>query len=764
MNQQNRSAAEFTEQFINQTNQTIFLTGKAGTGKTTLLRKIMATTHKNAVIVAPTGIAALNAGGVTIHSFFQLPFAGFIPEFGAQASFTDTVKFETKDTLMRHFSMNKTRLKLIRNIDLLIIDEVSMLRADLLDAMDWTLRNVRRNNEAFGGVQVLFIGDLLQLPPVVKQEEWQILRGYYQGVFFFHAKVLQELQPLYIELSTIYRQQDQDFIQVLNHLRNNQITKEDVEILNQYVKPDFDSSKNEGYITLSTHNSKADQINAKALLALPGKTLSYEAEITGDYPKHLFPIEETLELKVGAQVMFIKNDLSFDKLYFNGKMGIIKSLSDQEITVTFVEEKKTIVVEKFEWTNKRYALNDLTGEVTEETLGTFVHYPLKLAWAITVHKSQGLTFDKAVLDVSDVFAPGQAYVALSRLRSLDGLVLTKPMRMNGLSNDQQVVAFSQNKADEAHLTKFLEQSTKQYLISRLKQAFDWYELSSKWGIHQASYQIAGPKTEKAKNKGWITLQNQIIQSSTEPAQKFRKQLDQILQATHFDLAFLNERVQAAYQYFFKDFDALLVSNLKKIAELSRVRKTKQYAEELQELDELLTETILQLKKARLLIEAVSAGKDIDKDVINNSEIQNYKSSRIDAVKQELKQVPSLLDDPDEEPLSTLEKQTKKNSAPKAEKKSTYELTLELLRAGKAIDEIARLRQVSVQTITNHFVYLIRSEEISLDEIMLPDRINELADYFEDYHETSLSPLKEKLGDLVSWDELKLYQAYLQVEQ
>ena len=437
---QSNPTAAFVEQFINQTSQSIFLTGKAGTGKTTLLRRIMASTHKNAVIVAPTGIAALNAGGVTIHSFFQLPFAGFIPEFGAQPAFSESVKYETKQTLLRHFTMNKTRLKMIRNIDLLIIDEVSMLRADLLDAIDWTLRNIRRVQEPFGNVQVLFIGDLLQLPPVVKQEEWQILRNHYQGIFFFHAKVLQETQPLYIELSKIYRQQDQDFIQLLNQLRNNQMSSEDLQILNQYVRPDFDANKEEGYITLSTHNAKADQINAIALEALPEKLWSYAAEITGDYPKHLYPLEPTLELKLGAQVMFIKNDLSLEKNYFNGKMGKIKALSSDEILVEFPEEKKTINVEKFEWSNIRYELNAATGEVEEKTIGTFVHYPLKLAWAITVHKSQGLTFDKAVLDVSEVFAPGQAYVALSRLRTLSGLVLTQTMRIYGLSNDQQVMA------------------------------------------------------------------------------------------------------------------------------------------------------------------------------------------------------------------------------------------------------------------------------------------------------------------------------------
>ena len=762
MNQQNRSAAAFTEQFINQTHQNIFLTGKAGTGKTTLLRKIKETTHKNVAIVAPTGIAALNAGGVTIHSFFQLPFAGFIPEFGAQPDFSQTVKFETKETLKRHMTMNKTRIQLIRNIELLIIDEVSMLRADLLDAIDWTLRNVRRIHEPFGGVQVLFIGDLLQLPPVVKQEEWQVLSRYYNGIFFFHARVFQETQPLYIELSTIYRQQDQAFIQVLNNLRNNEISAADVEILNQYVQPDFDPTSNEGYITLTTHNVKADEMNAKALAALPGKKVSYAAEITGDYPKHLFPLEETLELKIGAQVMFVKNDLSFDKHYFNGKMGKIAALSDQEITVYFPEEKKTITVEKFEWTNIRYALNQATGEITEETLGTFVHYPLKLAWAITVHKSQGLTFEKAVLDVADVFAPGQAYVALSRLRTLDGLVLTKPMRMNGLSNDQQVVAFSQNKAPEDQLAAYLTQHTKNYLINTLQQAFDWYELSSKWAIHESSYQIVGVKSEKAKNKQWISLQNQIIQSTSDPAQKFRRQLVQIAQAPNFDMAFLNERVVAAYHYFFKLFDAVLSSNLKKIAELSRARKTKQYAEELEELDELLTTTILKIKKARILIETLASGREISKTTVWNTEISSYKLAKIAAVKQELKQVPSLLDDEDEVIDTIFEKTVKKDKGG-SNKKSTYELTLELLEQGKDVAEIARIRQVSKQTINNHFVYLIRSEQIQLSDVMQPKRISELETMFEGFTGTSLGPLKEKLGAKATWDELKLYQAYAQLQ-
>jgi uncharacterized protein YpbB/GTPase SAR1 family protein len=751
--------AEFTERFINQTNQSVFLTGKAGTGKTTLLKKIISSTYKNAVIVAPTGIAALNAGGVTIHSFFQLPFAGFVPEFGVVPQFTNAVKLETKDSLMRHFAMNKQRQNMMRNLELLIIDEVSMLRADLLDAIDWTLRNVRRTNEPFGGVQVLFIGDLLQLPPVVKPEEWSVLHKYYNGIFFFNARVLQEQKPLYIELSKIYRQQDDTFISVLNNLRDNRITESDVKVLNQFVKPDFDALKEEGYITLTTHNSKADQMNAKALASLKKTSIIYSAEITGDFPPHLFPIEKDMELKVGAQVMFIKNDISFDKNFYNGKMGRIDSLSSKEVSVYFPEENRSIVVEKYEWSNIRYTLNEKTGEIEETVMGTFVHYPLKLAWAITVHKSQGLTFDKAVLDVSDVFAPGQAYVALSRLRTLQGLVLLKPMRMNGLSNDQQVVAYSGNKADESMLNAYLDHGTKKYLLDILSASFDWYDLNSKWGIHEASYKNAGSKTEKGKNKSWVTLQTQAIQSSMEPAKKFRNQLDHLFRKERLEMEFVFERVQAAYTYFFKILDGVLTSNLKKIAELQRVRKTKAYSEELEELDELLTEAILKMKKARILMEAIAAGREITKELVWTAEVKNYKVAKLAALKQEFRQNPSLLDMHigDEEEVIQLKK-TKKEPKEKKEKRSTYDQSWDLWQEGHSIEDISRIRQLSENTIYGHFVFLIKAEKVELSDVMDQKRINELADLFGDYQGSSLTPLKEQLGDAVSWEELKLYQA------
>ena len=321
-------AASYTLRFINQTHRSIFLTGKAGTGKTTLLHEIIRTTHKNVVVVAPTGIAALNAGGVTIHSMFQLPFAGFIPDERAP-HFSDFVKFESKATLRRHFKMSGLKKSVIRNMELLVIDEVSMLRADLLDAIDFMMQSVRQKSQPFGGVQVLFIGDLLQLPPVVKNEEWEVLRRYYAGKFFFHSHVIQNNPPLYIELSKIYRQSDDTFISILNNLRNNVITAENIATLNAFVQRDFDLKKNEGFIILTTHNAKADAINAQSLIDLKGAQFTFKPEIVGDFPEKIFPVEENLQLKIGAQVMFVKNDLSFEKKYFNGKFiyYLLKKLS-----------------------------------------------------------------------------------------------------------------------------------------------------------------------------------------------------------------------------------------------------------------------------------------------------------------------------------------------------------------------------------------------------------------------------------------------------
>jgi hypothetical protein len=748
--------ANYVLQFINQTNKSVFLTGKAGTGKTTLLKEIIKTTYKNCVVVAPTGIAALNAGGVTIHSLFQLPFGGFIPDNNVAQQFSESLKFETKDTLGRHFKMSSIKRKVIQSMELLIIDEVSMLRSDLMDAIDFMLQSVRKKRIAFGGVQVLFIGDLLQLPPVIREEEWRTLRQYYKGKFFFHSNVIQQNPPLYIELSKIFRQSDDRFINLLNNLRNNKITNEDIVFLNKYVQPNFDLKANKGYVILTTHNTKADTINTQSINNLEGKSIRYNALITGDFPDKIYPIEETLELKVGAQIMFIKNDLSFEKNYFNGKMGIVKSISEEEILVHFPEENKTIEVEKYEWQNIRYYVNENTKEIEEKVLGTFVHYPIKLAWAITVHKSQGLTFDKAALDVSQVFVSGQAYVALSRLRSLNGLILLSPLQMNGISNDDEVMDYASNKASTEMLENELKIETKKFIQNYLINSFNWVELAQEWRNHKFSY-LESDKSIKAKHSNWATQQLEVCESLLDLAGKFISQLNKLFLTEITDYEFINDRILSAYNYFFDKLDHLEYEILYKIEEIKRIKLVKQFYDELLVLEDLQTKAVMQLMKARLLMETIMARKTISKESLNSSEIKNYKINKIERVIEDFKRNNrNLIEDKDN--LSYYE--PKKSKSEKAPKKATTQITYELWIEKNSIEEIANVRKLTIGTILGHFTKLIQDKAVSLNDIMPEDKIEILNKAFYGYKEESLAPLKELLGDAFSWDELRMFKASL----
>jgi uncharacterized protein YpbB/plastocyanin len=751
-----QSPADFTERFINQTNHSVFLTGKAGTGKTTLLKKIIDSTHKNTVVIAPTGIAALNAGGVTIHSFFQMPFAAFIPDFGQPPFVGQRTQFNTKTTLQQHFNMNKKRKSIFLKLELLIIDEVSMLRADLLDAMDFMLRKIRRNDTPFGGVQVLFIGDLMQLPPIVKREEKGTLDKYYNGSFFFHSKVIQEQPPLYIELEKIYRQNDPEFIELLNNLRNNQISDENVTLLNQYVKPDFNATQHEGFITLTTHNAKADEINDKALAALSGKSRNYDAQVTKKFPDHMFPIPKTMELKVGAQVMFIKNDMAHEKRYYNGKIGRVTELSSDEIRVTFPEEKLTISVEPYEWENVKFTLDEQSGEIKEEVIGTFVHFPLKLAWAITVHKSQGLTFEKAVLDLSKVFAPGQAYVGLSRLVSLKGLVLTSPIRLNGLKNDQHVVNYAKNKADEKLLTRSLEIGTVMYLQNRLQKTFNWDAMVSRWLALEAGHKTAGPRSEMAKNKVWFENQVNALMSTLEPSRKFRSQLVKICQPDQMDIDVLYERYEAAYNYFIKTLEPVFKSNIKQLILLGKKSSVKQYSEDLGELDDLLTDVIVDLKKSRKLVENLYNGKELSKENIWDDQIRNFKIAKIQVVKDEIRREnPEIQGIDDFTLVKTTAKKKDKDKTPKV---STFDKTLTLFEKGRSIQEIADERVLKEETIYNHLSRLIKDEKLEIDAVLDQEKIELLKEKLGKEIEGTLSEAKEKVGKSISWEELKVYQA------
>lgn len=747
--------AEYVLKFINQTNRSIFLTGKAGTGKTTLLREIIQTTHKNCVVVAPTGIAALNAGGVTIHSMFQLPFGGFIPDTSSQPQFLGGIKFESPATLRRNFRMSATKKAVIQNMELLIIDEVSMLRADMMDAIDFMLQNTRKKKIPFGGVQILFIGDLLQLPPVIRDDEWQVLKKYYTGKFFFHSQAIQQNPPLYVELSKIFRQSDARFIDILNNLRNNTITQKDLLILNEFVNPDFDLKTNKGYITLTTHNVKADLINQKSLTELQGKSFFYRAEVIGDFPEKIFPIDANLELKVGAQVMFIKNDPSFDKNYFNGKMGIIKALAPKEILIHFPEEDKTIEVEKHEWENIKYVVNPNTKEIEEENLGTFTHYPIKLAWAITVHKSQGLTFDKAALDVSQVFLPGQAYVALSRLRSLDGLVLLKTLQMNGISNDDDVMKYATNKATDIALKSALKSDTKRFIHQYLKLSFDWLEIIQEWRNLKFSF-IDSDRSEKSKHSQWASSQFEMMDSLRDPSYKFMLQLDKLFTDDAVDFTIINNRFQAAYNYFYDKLNDVSYQILYKLEEVKRSKNAKQFHDELVLLDDLQINLVLRLMKGKKLIEAVLEEKEINKETLNFNSFKSYKVNLLDKVFSDFKANNVLLvEDFDQVSLYKPVKKEKKET-----KKPTTQISYELWIEKNTIEQIAEIRKLSVGTILGHFIKLIQDKAVTIQEIMPLDKIATLSKAFENYTEESLNPMKEKLGDAFTWDELKVFKASL----
>lgn len=450
--------------FVENTGHSIFLTGKAGTGKTTFLKTVVEKSRKRPIVVAPTGVAAINAGGVTIHSFFQLPFSPYVP--GA--------KVESK------FDFGKEKRKIISSIDLLIIDEISMVRADLLDAIDAVLRRFRDHQKPFGGVQLLMIGDLAQLTPVVTPEDEQILKPYYDTPYFFGSKALQQINYVTIQLDHVYRQQDISFIEILNQIRDGQPTQQALEQLNTRCRPAFIPSPEESYIRLTTHNQLANYYNESELQKLPGKSFQFHAEIKGTFPDYSYPTAETLVLKLGSQVMFIKNDPSNEHLYYNGRIGRVIYLDEQKILVCCEGDHEAIEVEPLEWENTRYTLNEITREIETEIQGTFKQYPLRLAWAITIHKSQGLTFDHAIIDANQSFAPGQVYVALSRCRTLEGLVLASPLEARSIINDERVNTYIAQQESEA------ERSIQQ--LPALKQEYERYLLLQLFDFRTLIYQ------------------------------------------------------------------------------------------------------------------------------------------------------------------------------------------------------------------------------------------------------------------------------------
>ena len=786
---------EMLNRFVQNTDVHIFLTGKAGTGKTTFLRNLAANTYKRMVIVAPTGVAAINAGGVTIHSFFQLPFGPIVPD-GQSLSLVSN-------------KISKTKLKIMRSLDLLVIDEISMVRADLLDAVDAVLRKVRRSSDAFGGVQLLMIGDIQQLAPVARQNEWELLQPYYKSVYFFDSHVLRNNPYICVELNHIYRQNDEDFIGILNQVRNNKLDKKSADLLNQRFIPDFNPKDKDGYITLTTHNSQADEINEQKLKEIKSKTLTFEAEINGIFPENAYPTKEVLELKVGAQVMFVKNDPSPAKEYYNGRIGKIISYNKDEGLVVQCDND-IINVTPVQWQNFEYTLNEKTNEIEEKEIGSFTQIPLRTAWAITIHKSQGLTFDKVILNAEMAFTHGQVYVALSRCTSLKGLVLKSKIQNNVLFNDNTINAFVDRipslEPDKERLAReeykfvhhtiidlfsFAELETQMNKLTKVLREND--NIFDKDAVNQV--------TEKRK-----LFREEIIDVAT----RFARQVDSIFANPNADFDFLQERIKKASAYFFEKLNALEdIGDLINETDNKAVNLSAKTA--LDAIREILfvktaclnlttngfdVERFLELKNKKTVeAENLSSSKLKTKSLDNKDKSlmnalmrwREEKAEEFDKLENQILPKTVLLRIVEKKPVSIKElKDISKLGVARirsfgadiinivlehqgfghkdfSDDRSKKEMnlsrtachTLELLDEGMTIDEIAEERNLARSTVESHVVEIVKKGLYPVEDFVSRERLEIVKEYFKEVDDTSLTAARDVLGDEYSYFELKM---------
>jgi hypothetical protein len=695
------------EQFVNQTSQHVFLTGKAGTGKTTFLKHIVQTTHKHAVVAAPTGVAAINAGGVTLHSLFQLSFAPHVPD-------------ESNKQDISHFSQQK--LDVLRKMELLIIDEVSMLRVDTLDAIDAVLRRVRHTTRTFGGVQMLYIGDMFQLPPVVNDEEWAILHDYYPSQFFFHAHALKKIPPVYIELKKVYRQQDRDFINLLNKVRNNVMQPSDFELLNRRYIKNFVPPEDKKFIMLTTHNYQADRINSDKLNELKTQIYEFKGIIKDNFPDYMLPAENTLRLKKGAQIMFVKNDSSLEKQYYNGKIGTITKISNNEIMALCENETTEITLHTETWENKKYTLNKESGEMEEELLGAFTQYPLRLAWAITVHKSQGLTFNNVILDISRAFAAGQAYVALSRCTSIEGIVLQSPVSPACIQTDSYAIELSQKERPQSELEDTLKNQKKIFWTERLK---DYFSLKYLYSIFYSIEKLLKDKTGVEYKDAKVLLDKfrKFADSQKDTIIKFQNQLQNLTANTdeNSDFSQIKNRCQKAVEYYYPLYiKELLLPLRENIDNFHSAKKAKTYFKNLLEIEKDLTLFIEDLKKVEYFDKALIDSKSL---VIP----ERY-----------LREIPKT------------QKQNKGDSA---------KLSLELMQQGKSMAEICKERNLKESTIMEHLSRYISTNQVSIFSLVPPEKVAKILPLIESVTQSGATPVKEQLGDGFSYDEIRAVARY-----
>ena len=794
---------ELALQFIEKTDRNLFITGKAGTGKTTFLHKIKQESLKRMVIVAPTGVAAINAKGVTIHSFFQMPFGPILPNQIANTN------------QQRKFS--KTKIDIIKSLDLIIIDEISMVRADLLDGIDQVMRRYKNRNKVFGGAQILMIGDLQQLAPVVRPNEWSLLQPHYNTVYFFSAKAYLEANVVSIELKHIYRQKNERFIKILNEIRTDTLSNESAEILNKNYNPSFSPTKEEGYITLTTHNNRANLINDSELNKLKIKSAFFKAEISGKFSENAYPNAERLELKVGAQVMFIKNDSSTDKRYYNGKIGIITAISKESVTVQCPNEIDEIVTEKETWSNINYAINEETKAIKEEMIGAFSQIPLRLAWAITIHKSQGLTFEKAIIDAEASFAHGQTYVALSRCTSLDGLVLKTPITSSAIINDRTVSVFNEsveeNHPDEAILnesekyfqlnliSEILDYQPLLYPVTRLIDVFYNNRTSIKGDVidHLQTIKDDGIVALMKISNGFknqlntLSEDNILPENSSQIQDRFLKAIAYFLNTTQnniqkpLDTITFSTDNKAVKKDFSKQFDSLQEKLEEKLFALQKMTKGFRVQEYLQvRANAVLQKTeptkkkkvaskrdpILALK-LRELRDGIAKSLEIAHFQIFTQETLYALCDELPRTEKELLNVVGMgktrVSKYGDEILEAIEIYCKENGInslneqKKEDKKPTKQISFELFKSGLSIKEIATERSLTAGTIENHLANYITSGDIDVLELISLKRYKVIRNQVEAAGQVKgLTALKEKVDGSVTYMELKMVLMSMEV--
>ncbi|HLS94684.1 helix-turn-helix protein [Sphingobacterium allocomposti] len=721
--------------FVNQTNQHLFLTGKAGTGKTTFLKYIRENCHKKMAITAPTGVAAMNAGGTTLHALFWLPFGTFIEDYPLKWDEQDSHIYN-KSRLFSTIKLTKQRRAILQELELLVIDEVSMVRADTLDAIDVILKSVRRDMRPFGGVQMLFIGDLYQLPPVVREQEWQVLRDHYSSPFFFDAKVLREHPPVLLELNKIYRQNDADFIGLLNNIRNNKCTQADLDTLNAHYREGFSAPEGEQYITLTSHNKLADAINQNELARLPGVMHNVRAVVKDEFQQSSFPAEEVLPLKTGAQVMFIKNDSGEDRKYFNGKIGVVKELNldRHQVVVGFPDGSEDVVVRRETWENIRYKYNKGEDKIEEEVLGTFSQFPLRLAWAITIHKSQGLTFDKAIIDAGTSFAAGQVYVALSRLTGLGGLVLRSKIPLHAIRTDFQVVDFMNRMASADETSKILERCQRQYLGQILLQSFRWNSLVEQ--VDELKEAFVKRNIEgKEKASDFIHGLSEVLREQEKVGNKFITQLYVLLQdKEQLDYQKICERTKSAVNWFLPQFnDRVLLPTQDHLDEWKVKKRTKKYVDELRSLLLDFRRKKDQLSHCLTIADILTREGDL--------------SEAVHLVGQQEKAKDNGIKEADDDNAT----------------KDTKAISLDMFLDGLGIDEIAKKRDMVVGTIYGHLIHYVGTE-VEATDLIAPDKLDKVLQVIRDNPGKSSSELKVLLGSDFDYPDIKIGQRVMELEE